>query len=267
MLIVCVLFMGPETVFADKEEQLAILNGQNKMVLVKGGCYQMGDIFNEGLDSNAMPVHEVCLDDFYIAKYEVNKAVWHTVMNGGPRTRYNNYTGKDSTLLSEYYPARNMSWVLANKFIRRLNKLTGKNYRLPTEAEWEYAARSGGKKERFAGFNEEKDIDEYAVYHKNSPYKVRTDLGFKPNGLGIYHMSGNVAEWCWDRASNKYYQHSPKINPRGPTSGSLRVVRGGSVRHTLHSIKTTIRSWEEQDISDEFIGFRLAHDGPNYPFN
>lgn len=210
------------------------------MVSVKGGCFQMGDIFGDGSDLQR-PVHEVCLDDFYIGKYEVTQALWQKIMGENP-----------SHSVSDRLPVDRVSWSDAQKFITRLNYMTGMIYRLPTEAEWEYAARSGGKREKWAGTSSEIELPEYAWYGKN--YEGTTHfVGLKkPNGLGLYDMTGNVDEWVKDGWSK--YDSAPQRNPQGPeTMTEVRyqcVIRGG-----YSNFARSMRSIYRGDIG---IGFRLA---------
>ena len=181
-----------------------------EMVYVKGGCYQMGDTFGDG-SKDEKPVHEVCVSDFLMGKHEVTQGQWKKIMGHNPSHYYD--CGDDC-------PVENVSWNDVQEFIAKLNSLTGKKYRLPTEAEWEYAARSGGKQEKYSGGN---DFDDVAWV------KQTRSVGQKQaNGLGLYDMSGNVWEWCSDWYASDYYRKSPRENPSGPSSGSRRVSRGGS---------------------------------------
>ncbi len=175
----------------------------------------MGDTFGDGR-SDEKPVHKVCVDDFYIGKYEVTQGQWKAIMGNNPSSFSN---------CGDNCPVENISWNDAQEFINKLNKKTGKNYRLPTEAEWEYAARSGGRSEKYSGGN---DIDSVAWYKKNSGSKTHPVGQKSANGLGLYDMSGNVWEWVNDWYSSSYYSKSPKNNPKGPDIGSARVLRGGS---------------------------------------
>ncbi len=199
-----------------------------EMVFVKGGCYQMGDTFGDG-DSDEKPVHEVCVDDFYIGKYEVTQGQWKAIMGNNPS--YFKDCGDNC-------PVEDVSWNDIQDFINKLNqKITPSiplnkgglrgMYRLPTEAEWEYAARSGGKSEKWAGTSNESELGDYAWYDKNSESKTHPVGQKKPNGIGLYDMSGNVWEWVNDWYDEDYYKNSPQNNPKGPNSGSLRVNRGG----------------------------------------
>lgn len=217
-----------------------------ELVFIKGGCYQMGDTSGDGFD-NERPVHEACIDDFYMGKHEVTQKQWTEIMGSNP-----SYF-KDG---GDKYPVEQVSWNDVQEFIKKLNQKTGKKYRLPTEAEWEYAARSGGKDEEYAGGD---DIDGVAWYNKNSGSTTHP-VGMKqPNGLGLYDMSGNVWEWVADWYGDKYYNGSPKNNPKGPDSGQYRVLRGGSWNFTSGDARTTNRNWGNPGDSDNSgYGFRLV---------
>ncbi|HWR59815.1 MAG TPA: SUMF1/EgtB/PvdO family nonheme iron enzyme [Thermodesulfovibrionales bacterium] len=214
-----------------------------EFIFVKGGCFDMGDTFGDG-DSDEKPVHQVCLADFYIGKYEVIATQWLEVMRTYPRE----FRGGRND------PVAPVSWNLAQAFIRNLNQRTGKNYRLPTEAEWEYAARSGGKNERWAGTSDPSLLGAYAWYDRNSGGTVHAVGQKKPNGLGLYDMSGNVGEWVADWYDGNYYSHSTVDNPQGPGSGSRRVQRGGGWFYQATFARTTNRGY----IRVLWTGFRLA---------
>lgn len=222
-----------------------------EFVFVKGGCYQMGDIYGEGTDwhgegeSNERPVHEVCVDDFYLGKYEVTLGQWKPIM--GDSMLLASICNKDNC------PVNTASWNHMQEFINRLNfKDGGSKYRLPTEAEWEYAARSGGKIERYSGGN---DVDSVAWYNANSG-EVIHPVGTKaPNGLGIYDMSGNVWETTNDWYASDYYSKSPRNNPTGPSSGDSRVQRGGCSTGSYLNQRTSRRSAQDPR---QLNGFRLV---------
>jgi formylglycine-generating enzyme required for sulfatase activity len=184
-----------------------------EFVPVPGGCFQMGDTFGDG-KSDELPVHEVCLSPFAIGKYEVTQGQWQKVMGKNP-SRFQK---------GDNFPVENVSWEDAQDFIARLNRKSGRPYRLPTEAEWEYAARSGGKKERYAGGDQ---VEEVGWYERNSGFSTRAVGTQAANGLGIHDMSGNVWEWCADWRDSSYYASSPRENPPGPASGPYHSVRGG----------------------------------------
>jgi formylglycine-generating enzyme required for sulfatase activity len=150
------------------------------------------------------------------------------------------------------------SWTDAQEFIQKLNQLTGKKYRLPTEAEWEFAAK-GGKKNtstfEYAGNN---NLDKVAWHTNNSDAKLN-EVGKKiANELGIYDMSGNVREWCRDVYDEKYYQSSNLDNPQGPTTGAMRVFRGGSYTDDAEYMRVSIRVREQANFRDKFTGFRVV---------
>jgi formylglycine-generating enzyme len=216
-----------------------------EFVFVKGGCYQMGDTFGDG-QSHEKPVHEVCVGDFYIGKYEVTQGQWQAVTGSNP----SNFSNCGANC-----PVEQVSWNDVWNFMVELNSKSGKHYRLPTEAEWEYAARSGGKSEKYAGGN---DVDAAAWYDGNSGSKTHPVGQKKPNGLGLYDMSGNVWEWCSDWYGSDYYKNSPRDNPQGPASGSYRVLRGGSWYNRPWGVRAAIRNWDNPDYRFNNIGFRLA---------
>ncbi len=162
-----------------------------ELINVPGGCFQMGDLFGDGL-ADETPVHEVCLSDFRIAKYEVTQGLWERVMGNNPSV---------FKTCGENCPVDNVTWEDAQKFITKFNKLTGNKYRLPTEVEWEYACRGAGSKQKFCGGDNPNIL---AWYSGNSAGKTHPVGQKQPNGLGIFDMSGNVWEWVsdwYDRSS------------------------------------------------------------------
>ena len=194
----------------------------------------MGDTFGDG-ESEEKPVHEVCVDDFYIGKYEVTQGQWKAIMGSNP-SHFSN--------CGDNCPVESVSWNDIQDFINKLNQKTGKSYRLPTEAEWEYAARSGGKSEKYAGTSNESELGDYAWYDKNSGSKRHPVGQKKPNGLGIYDMTGNVWEWVNDWYDSDYYKNSPKSNPTGPSSGKeYKVLRGGGWVAGARDLVTSFRFW------------------------
>ncbi|MCP5006755.1 MAG: SUMF1/EgtB/PvdO family nonheme iron enzyme [Planctomycetes bacterium] len=264
-------------------------NTGSELVLVKGGCYQMGDIFGDGAEDEK-PVHEVCVDDFYIGKYEVTVGEFtRFVKESGYRTEAETgggiycWTGsgwiKDSDKDWDYtgfwqtdnHPVVGVSWNDAQKFITWLNSKSGKNYRLLTEAEWEYAARSGGKNEKYAGFSDKNELYLYSNFCDSGcehDWKVRgQDDGFRKtapvgsyrqNGIGIKDMTGNVWEWCQDVYSKGAYKKHEHNNPLYAESGSYRVFRGGSWVNAPKVVRVYKRSNLTADGRDLDLGFRIA---------
>ena len=224
-----------------------------EMVFVKGGTFTMGATAEQGSDasSNEKPTHSVKLSDFYIGKYEVTQAQWKAVMGTNP----SNWKGDN-------LPVENVSWNDVQEFISKLNAQTGKKYRLPTEAEWEYAARGGNQSKgyKYSGSN---SISNIAWYDANSN-KMTHIVGQKsPNELGIYDMSGNVWEWCQDWLGN--YSSSFQTNPIGPSSGSYRVLRGGSWSYIARTCRVSIRGYSKPVDRYNRHGFRLALSADNKP--
>jgi formylglycine-generating enzyme required for sulfatase activity len=218
-----------------------------RMTSVKGGCFAMGDQAGDG-GFDEKPVHGVCVDDFSLGTYEVTEAQWLAVMGSDAAPRISR--GPD-------YPVSGVSWRQAGEFIKRLNALTGLKYRLPTEAEWEYAARSGGKQQTYAGTSDSKALAEFACGHESCDDTLLPVGSKKPNDLGIYDMSGNAWEWVQDRYDAYYYRQSPRNNPQGDPFGINRVLRGGSSSSTNGQLRTTYREYVAPDIRRDGIGFRL----------
>ncbi|MDE6440124.1 MAG: SUMF1/EgtB/PvdO family nonheme iron enzyme [Bacteroidales bacterium] len=214
-----------------------------QMVAVEGGTFSMGATAEQGDDAYdwEKPVHGVTLDGFYIGAYEVTQSQWVAVMESTvaqQRDKAAEYWGEDPLTVGLYgvgdnYPMYYVSWEEAQSFCEKLSQKTGKTYRLPTEAEWEYAARGGNEVDgtKYAGSNAISDV---AWYYDNSyglgsshPDYGTHPVGQKnPNALGLYDMSGNVWEWCQDWFGD--YSSSSAVNPQGPSGGSDRVNRGGS---------------------------------------
>jgi len=220
---------------------------EDGMVFVKGGCFDMGDIFDTG-DSDEKPVHTVCVGAFYLGKTEVTQKQWVDITGHNP-----------SKFQCEDCPVERVSWNDVQGFIKKLNEKTGMNYRLPTEAEWEYAARGGGRKEQWAGTNNEEKIGEYTWYGHNAEGSTHPVAGKLPNGIGIYDLMGNVWEWCSDWYGSHYYETHPSNDPQGHSEGQNRVLRGGGWRSKDQGLRTTDRN-DFDPASKKFsdIGFRLA---------
>ena len=226
----------------------------NNMVYVEGGTFTMGATSEQGSDaeSDEKPAHQVTLSSFSIGKYEVTQEEWQAVMGDNPSSFKGSKRPKR--------PVERVSWNDCQEFIRKLNTMTGKHFRLPTEAEWEYAARGGNKSigYKYAGSD---NLDRVAWYLKNSGYKTHDvgthDVGQKsPNELGLYDMSGNVLEWCADWYGS--YSSNSQTNPSGSSSGSYRVHRGGSWRSSARNCRVSSRDRSTPGSSDYFLGLRLA---------
>jgi formylglycine-generating enzyme required for sulfatase activity len=242
------------------------------MVFVQGGTFTMGATEEQGsdYDSDERPTYQVTLSDFYIGKYEVTQQLWEYVMkysgtaaDGSRMSAYalDVWLGDDPSSdygVGDFYPAYNVSWNdIVDIFLPRLNKITGGNFRLPTEAEWEYAARGGNKSKdyKYSGSN---TIGDVAWYYNNASL-ISYPVGTKaPNELGLYDMSGNVTEWCSDWYDENYYSSSPSNNPTGPTSGSRRVNRGGSWGSFAHFCRVSARGYGNPDNRYFLLGFRLV---------
>ena len=214
-----------------------------EFVNVPGGCFQMGDTFGDG-DSDEKPMHEVCVSDFAVGKYEVTQGEWRRIMGNNP-SRYNR--------CGDNCPVEQVSWDDAQEFIKKLNSQSGRSYRLPTEAEWEYAARSGGRNEKYSGGG---NVDYLAWYGRNSGSKTR-DVGQKqPNGLGIFDMSGNVYEWVLDWKGK--YPGDRQQDPQGPPNGDSRVRRGGDWWIGSGGVRAANRVGGSPGSGSSYLGFRLA---------
>jgi len=232
---------GGSAVFAKKEklEEVKAKRAANQIkqleqqfVQVKGGTFTRDE-------------NNVTVGDFYICKYEVTQELWEAVMGNNP----SNFTG------SENLPVENVSWDDAQEFIRKLNLMTGKKYRLPTEAEWEFAARGGNNSKGYE-YSGSGDMDQVAWYNGNSGGRTQPVGKKKPNELGIYDMSGNVWEWCSDWYGD--YPSGSVTNPKGPDSGSSRVFRGGSWSGYSQDCRVAYRYGNSPSFRDYDLGLRVA---------
>ena len=217
-----------------------------EMVKVEAGSFNMGATPEmENPYDSEKPVHRVTLtNNYYVGKYEVTQALWQAVMGSNP----SNFKGDD-------LPVETVSWNDCQDFISKLNAMTGKRFRLPTEAEWEYAAR-GGKKSRGYQYSGSNTLDDVAWYYGNSGNKTHV-VGTKlPNELGIYDMTGNVREWCQDRYDS--YSSSPQTNPTGAASGSGRVCRGGRWYYSDWNCRSSYRHSFTPDCRYDILGLRLV---------
>ena len=215
------------------------------MIAVEGGTFTMGATPEQGSDAEdwEKPTHQVTLSSYYIGETEVTQALWQAVMGKNP-----------SWYKGDNLPVEEVSWNDCQDFIKKLNALTGKNFRLPTEAEWEYAAR-GGNKSRGYKYSGSNNIGNVAWYKNNSAYKEHPFKTKRPNELGIYDMSGNVWEWCSDWYED--YSSAAQTNPTGPNSGWYRVRRGGSW-YCASYCRSSYRICIDPDSRESDLGFRLV---------
>jgi formylglycine-generating enzyme required for sulfatase activity len=219
-----------------------------EMVNVEGGTFMMGCTSEQGQDcsDNENPVHQVTISSYYIGKFEVTQSLWQAVMGSNP----SNFKGSN-------LPVENVSWDDIQTFIRKLNSLTGHTYRLPTEAEWEYAARGGNKSNGYT-YSGSNNLDQVAWYSDNSGSTTHSVGTKQPNELGIYDMSGNVWEWCQDWYGA--YTSGSQTNPTGASSSSIRVLRGGSWYSNARSCRVSRRGSDDPGgryINDGFRLFRV----------
>jgi formylglycine-generating enzyme required for sulfatase activity len=228
-----------------------------EFVFVPGGCFQMGDTLGDG-GSDETPVHEVCLDDFYIGRQEATLRQWTKIMEDD---------NAESQSPENRQPVVGISRNNVDEFIKFLNRRTNEKYRLPTEAEWEYACRSGGRSERFSGLPDNlNDHADYVWYASNSGKKVHPVGAKKPNGLGLYDMSGNVWEWVEDWYSPRAYAGHGRQNPIKTADGDfvedLRVIRGGGFGNSLNFVRCAARSAVSPGAGNPDLGFRLVKEKP-----
>lgn len=237
--------------FNEGMKRLFFVNGVSLcMVPVKAGTYSMGSGYKyRGTDE--YPEHKVTLtNDYYIGECEVTQGLWKAVTGTLPDNNYGN--------VGRNYPVTRISYEDVLSFISQLNKLTGENFRLPTEAEWEYAARGGNKSQNYtySGGNGISMVGWY--YDNNNHYGEREVKGKNPNELDIYDMSGNVSELCSDWYDEKYYSSSPSVDPLGPDNGLYRVIRGGDYFSKEDDCRVAARNFCKPTNTASSIGFRLA---------
>jgi len=282
----------------------SVLIDINGMVYLQGSTYEMGDNFIEGW-SEERPVHTVTLSDFFIGMREVTQKEWASVMGSNPASAYG---------VGDNYPVYNVSWYSIMKYCNLRSMSEGltpvytissstdpadwgtvptssnstwnaaicnwsaNGYRLPSEAEWEYAARGGLSGQRFTngatishstnGATQANyfaspssfsyDVSPTAQYHPDYNEKSSPVGSFPPNGYGLYDMTGNLGEWCWDWFSDSYYSNSPAINPTGPTTGYFRIMRGGYWSITANCCRVATRTGVHPENNGYVIGFRLS---------
>ncbi len=239
LILLIIMTIVPLEMAAQTKRTFKVKGVQFNMILVEGGTFMMGAQHGDS-DADADEVrHEVTLTSYYIGETEVTQALWEAVM---PKNR-SKHRGNGQ------WPVEYVTYGMCKEFIARLNELTGQHFRLPTEAEWEYAARGGRKSKgfRYAGSDR---IDEVAYTLANIKERVQQPVGrFKPNELGLYDMSGNVWEWCDD-----WYRKTPDSKP----STNFHVIRGGGYDCSPRYCRTTNRYLYDQRRRRDLVGFRLA---------
>ncbi|MDE5805625.1 MAG: formylglycine-generating enzyme family protein, partial [Paramuribaculum sp.] len=224
-------------------EQDFTVNGVTfKMIAVKGGTFHMGD--DNGLFSNEKPAHDETVSDFYIGQTEVTQDLWMAVMGTNPSINFRPYYVAN-------LPVEYVSWGYCNTFIAKLNELTGKTFRLPTEAEWEYAARGGNKSQgyEYSGASGWGGLCNVAWFDRNSSTEIHPVAHKQPNELGLYDMTGNVWEWTSDKYSTDY---------NSARTSSNRVVRGGSWASDYKFMDVVYRSNRSESAQCNDLGLRLA---------
>jgi formylglycine-generating enzyme len=233
----------PDTKTAGPE----LKNDGFELIQIKGGTFKMGCTSEQGSDclEDQIPAHTVKLSDFYLAKYEVTQAQWRAIMGNNP----------SNNAKCDECPVEQVSWDDIQLFLRKLNLKTGKKYRLPTEAEWEFAARGGmlSKNYKYAGSNNRSEV---AWWSENASNQTHPKGAKKANELGLFDMNGNVWEWCQDWYAG--YAANDQTDPKGPAKGKERVGRGGSWTDDIRGLNVSFRGFSEAKYKDPYLGFRLA---------
>ncbi|MCP5004762.1 MAG: formylglycine-generating enzyme family protein [Planctomycetes bacterium] len=285
------LILFSHSVFAVKSATYTEPNTGVKLMFLKGGCYQMGDVFGIG-ESDETPPHNVCVNDFYLGIFEVTVGQYKEfVKETGYITDMERVKGCVSTEFVEgdanqkkinswvnpgftqgdEHPVVMVSWNDATAYIKWLTRKSGLGFRLPTEAEWEYAVRNGGKMHKYswgmgrpsgnvADRTGNKEFPDWSIWNGyDDGYVFTAPVGaFKANSFGIHDMSGNVWEWVLDWYSPDYYKNSQTQNPQGPSTGKRRVLKGGSWMSSPKNLRATNRYMNSPDICTNFMGFRVA---------
>jgi formylglycine-generating enzyme required for sulfatase activity len=229
-----------------------------KLNKIPAGTFLMGSPEGEEGRYDREHQHKVTITKaFYMQTTEVTQSQWTAVMGTEP------WKGEDYVKEGDNYPAVYVSWDDAVAYCKKLSEKEGKTYRLPTEAEWEYACRAGTKTTWSFG-DDEKDLGDYAWYDGNAldiDEKYAHQVGQKtPNAFGLYDMHGNVWEWCHDYYGQYYYKESSEKDPPGPASGSSRVSRGGSWVFNSRYTRSAVRKWDDADYRSDNFGFRLVRE-------
>ena len=229
-----------------------------KMVAIEGGTFTMG-ADGDDFDYLEKPAHEVTLSSYCIGQTEVTQALWQAVMGSNPSY----FSSRKNYATNLQRPVECVSWNDCQTFITKLNQLTGRTFRLPTEAEWEFAARGGNQSQgyKYSGSNNPDDV---ALYWFSIPTEVVDKAGYgpqtvatkAPNELGLYDMSGNVWEWCQDWYDA--YSSDAQTNPVGPSTGYNRVMRGGSWLNYAYNCRVSYRASYDPTSRTDALGLRLA---------
>jgi sulfatase modifying factor 1 len=222
---------------------------EEKMIKIEGGSFTMGCFNPQDTECYfwEKPRHNITISTFYVCKFDVTQKEWKALMGATPAAKY-----------CAECPVVNVTWFDAQLFINKLNQLSGKNYRLPTEAEWEYTAKGGNKSHgyKYAGGDEALTVAWYDSVISREVHPVGQKA---PNELGMYDMSGNVWQWCSDWFNEKYYSSSPSNNPSGPSTATKdRVVRGGSWWGPRRDCRVANRDKFPPDSKDDDVGFRVV---------
>ena len=228
-----------------KDKEFTVNGVTFKMIPVEGGTFTMGATpEQQNPYSDEEPAHQVTLSSYAIGETEVTQALWKAVMGNNPSY----FKGDDR-------PVENVSWNDCQQFITKLNNLTGRKFRLPTEAEWEFAARGGNKSKgcQYSGSNNISDVAWYDGNSSGTTHPVKTK---QPNELGVYDMSGNVWEWCQDWKGS--YTSNSQTNPTGPNTGSYRVNRGGGWDYSSRICRSACRGDGTLDYRSNYRGLRLC---------
>jgi formylglycine-generating enzyme required for sulfatase activity len=240
--------IGPNT---PEEKTIDMGNGITmEFVLIPAGEFDMGSPVTEtDRENDEYPVHRIQISrPFYMGKYEVTQEQYYVV------AKY-----KPSRFKQEGRPVENVSWDQAVRFCRKLSEMKEGTYRLPTEAEWEYACRAGSQDRFYFGFDPEySQIEKYTWYSENSDSATHPVGEKKPNSFGLYDMHGNVSEWCWDWYAADSYSNSKRVDPPGPQHGKSRVLRGGSWHHKARDCRSASRDDCEPVYIQNYVGFRVV---------
>jgi len=237
---------GKWTYWYDNGREIILI--MPELVTIKGGTFRMGS--NSG-DLHEKPAHTITVSDFNISKMEVTFEQYDTFCDATGRKRPDDEGSRRDRPV-------NVTWHDAVAFCEWMSQQTGKKVRLPTEAEWEYAARGGNKSKGYT-YSGSNNLDAVGWYYDNSSYEPRPVGQKQPNELGLYDMSGNVWEWCADWYDEDYYSRSPQTDPKGPDSGTYRILRGGG-RYSLDDICRSANRWYSQGYRNQIVGFRCAQD-------